>query len=372
MNTLYKNHGTSIGYWTIEVTDRAELRIAHARTLDGKETARIHPVEGKNIGRSNETTPLEQAHLEMQSRIKKQLDKGYVETLAAAELPVTNTLGFSKPVLATVLEKVKPESIDWGTATLQPKLNGNRCLYKDGQLYSRGGKVINLPHVVEAIHAAGLWDLHLDGELYVHGMPLQQINSRVKKLQDVSLELEYHIYDVVDEANSFYVRYVGEFDLPGCNHFDDHQIQGPLWLVPTVEVKGLADVMTLERRYTEAGYEGAMLRHGSEGYETGKRSRRLLKVKTYSDAEAEVIGWVERTPNIIEGRGALSNFVWVCKNPFGEGQFEVTAEGNWQDVHDQSLTAEQQIGRQLKFKYFELSTDRIPQQPVALGWKEKE
>lgn len=372
MNTLYKNHGTSIGYWTIEVTDQAELRIAHARTLDGKETARIHPVEGKNIGRSNETTPLEQAHLEMQSRIKKQLDKGYVETLKAAELPVTNTLGFSKPVLATVLEKVKPESIDWETATLQPKLNGNRCLYKDGQLYSRGGKVINLPHIVEAIHAAGLWDLHLDGELYVHGMPLQQINSRVKKLQDVSLELEYHIYDVVDEANSFYVRYVGEFDLPGCNHFDDHQIQGPLWLVPTVEVKGLADVMTLERRYTEAGYEGAMLRHGSEGYETGKRSRRLLKVKTYSDAEAEVIGWVERTPNIVEGRGALRNFVWVCKNPFGEGQFEVTAEGSWQDVHDQSLTADQQIGRQLKFKYFELSTDRIPQQPVALGWKEKE
>ena len=372
MITLYKNHGNSIGYWTIEVTDQAELRIAHAKTLDGKETARIHPVEGKNIGRSNETTPLEQAHLEMHSRISKQKDKGYVESLEAAEKPVTNTLGFSKPVLATVLEKVNPESIDWTTATVQPKLNGNRCLYKDGQLYSRGGKEIILPHVVEAIRAAGLTDLHLDGELYVHGMPLQQINSRIKKLQDVSTELEYHIYDVVDEENSFHVRYVGEFDLPGCNHFDDHQIHGPLWLVPTVEVKSLDEVLALEQQYVEAGYEGAMLRHGAEGYETGKRSRKLLKVKTYSDTEAEVIGFVERTPNIIEGREPLNNFVWVCKNPFGEGQFEVTAEGSWQEVHDQFHTANQQIGRLLKVKYFELSTDRIPQQPVALGWKEDE
>ena len=103
-----------------------------------------------------------------------------------------------------------------------------------------------------------------------------------------------------------------------------------------------------------------------------KSSRKLLKVKTYSDAEAEVVGWVERTPNIIEGFEHRNNFVWICKNPIGERQFEVTAEGNWQEVHDQFPTAEQQIGRPLKFKYFELSTDRIPQQPVALGWKESE
>ena len=372
MITLYKNHGKSIGYWTISITDQAELRIAHARTLGGKETVRIHPVEGKNIGRANETTRLEQAELELRSRIKKQLDKGYVDKLVAAELPVTNTLGFPKPVLATVLEKVKPESIDWKNAYVQPKLNGNRCLYKDGQLYSRGGKVINLPHIIEEIHAAGMSDLHLDGELYIHGMPLQQLNSRIKKLQDISTELEYHIYDVVDEANSFHVRYVEEFDLTACNHFDDHQIQGPLWLVPTVVVKGLDEVLSLEHQYTEAGYEGAILRHGTEGYETDKRSRKLLKVKTYKDAEAEVVGWVERTPNIIEGQEPLKNFVWVCKNPFGDGTFELTAEGSWASVHEQFFTADQQIGRILNFKYFELSEARVPQQPVALGWRDGE
>lgn len=371
MITLYKNHGKSIGYWTISITDQAELRIAHARTLDGKETVRIHPVEGKNIGRANETTPLEQAEMELQSRVKKQLDKGYVETAEQAELPVTNTLGFAKPVLATVLEKVNPGSIDWMNAYVQPKLNGNRCLYKDGQLYSRGGKVINLPHIVKAIEEAGLTHLHLDGELYLHGTPLQQLNSWIKKLQPDSEKLEYHIYDVVSEE-SFVERYLVQFELSCRITHEDLNLHGPLWLTPTYTVLSLEEVLGYEADYLKQNYEGAILRHGTEGYETGKRSRKLLKVKTYKDAEAEVVGWVERTPNIIEGQDPLKNFVWVCKNPFGDGTFELTAEGNWTSVHEQFFTADQQIGRILNFKYFELSEARLPQQPVALGWRESE
>lgn len=35
-----------------------------------------------------------------------------------------------------------------------------------------------------------------DGELYVHGMPLQKIVSLVKKVQPDSAKLEYRIYDI--------------------------------------------------------------------------------------------------------------------------------------------------------------------------------
>lgn len=366
---LYKNHGKAIGYWEISITDQAELKIAHARSLDGKPVTRIHAVTPKNIGRSNETTPLQQAELEMASRIRKQLDRGYQydEISVAAQSSATNALGLPLPVLATVYEKVKQTAICWKEAYAQPKLNGNRAMFVDGVLYSRGGKEINLPHIVNAIENAGLGGMHLDGEIYVHGMPLQQVSGLCRKLTSESEKLEYHIYDIVDLDRSFRKR----FHRNEILHTAELPESGPLRLLETTQVYTHDALMALVHDWVRDGYEGGMLRFGEGGYETGKRSRKLLKLKSYTDAEAEVTGFARRSDNIIAGKEPLIDFVWYCKNPFGEGHFAVAAAGNWQEVHDQWPTAKDQVGRQLNFKYFELSNDRIPQQPIALGWRDE-
>ena len=366
MTRLFKNHGKSVGYWEISVTDNAELKISHAKTLDGNAVTRITAVAGKNIGRANETTPLEQAHKEMAARIQKQLDKGYVASMEEADADPVNAMGLEPPVLATVIEKVKPESIDWDTATLQPKLNGNRCLYKNGQLYSRGGKEIKLPHILNAIKTYGLDHLHLDGELYIHGVPLQHINSLIKDPRKESEALEYHIYDVVDTEKSFHDRFITPLLFGGTVP------QGIIEFVDTVPVYNMDEVKDLDAEWVKEGFEGSILRHGTQGYEVGKRSRKLLKVKMYQDAEAEVIGYDDRADNHVEGKDPLHNFVWVCRNPFNpETTFEVTPQGSWVEVHEQRQSVGAFIGKQLKFKYFELSEARIPQQPVALGWRDE-
>lgn len=369
--TLYKNHGTgassSIGTWKISVTDNSELKISHARIFGGQEVTRIIQVEGKNIGKKNETTPYEQAHKEMESRIKKQKDKGYVENLECAQEDAVNSLGFEPPVLATVFEKVKPENIDWDSAYLQPKLNGNRCLYKDGKLYSRRGKEIHLPHLVEGILNVGLGEYHLDGEIYVHGMPLQKINSLIKKPTEESEVLEFHIYDVVDKNLPFWDRFVCEFEAG---------IYGKIVIVETVRCPNEEILHNVTASYVESGYEGSMLRFGNQGYEVGKRSRKLLKVKSYKDTEAKVVGYAERSPNTLVERSTgiektLANFVWVCQNPFNPvTTFDVTPQGTWEEVDKEWLTREEGVGKILTFKYFELSEDKIPQQPIMLSWRE--
>ena len=366
---LYKNHGKAVGYWEISITDQAELKITHARSLDGKPVTRIHAVKPKNVGRSNETTPSQQAELEMASRIRKQLDRGYLrdEISVTAQGSATNALGLLLPVLATVYEKIKQTAICWVEACAQPKLNGNRALFAGGVLYSRGGKEFNLPHIVNAIEEAGLSGLHLDGEIYLHGMPLQEIRGLCSKLTPESEQLEYHIYDIVDVDSSFFRRF------RQCKLLHEAQLppSGPLQIVETIPVSSHTELIALVHGWVRKGYEGGMLRFGQDGYETGKRSRKLLKLKTYTDAEAEVIGFERRSDNIIAGKEPLIDFVWICKNPFGEGQFAAAAAGNWQEVHDQWPTAKDQIGRQLNFKYFELSNDRIPQQPIALDWRDE-
>lgn len=367
MQTLYINHGGSIGTWAIEVTDNAELKISHSKTLDGKKVTRLTPVKGKNIGRANETTPMEQAHKEMASRIKKQKDKGYVESVEEATEPPVNSLGMLKPVLATVLDKVKPEKIDWSSAYLQRKFNGHRCLAHKGKLSSRGGKEINLSHIVKAIEMAGLTDTLLDGELYIHGMPLQQIGSLIKAPREESQLIEYHVYDSPCSELNFASRFLTLIESP-C--FLGTVIRP----VETIKVTNMREVRDLTAKWVAEGYEGSILRYGNKSYEFGKRSQFIVKIKDYIDAEAEVVGWVETKVNTLlkeEGEVTYRDFNYVCKNPFSDVTFEVAAAGSWEEVNAEFLAGpERNIGKVLTFKYFELSDDQVPQQPVMLGWKE--
>jgi len=82
--TLYKNHGKGIGYWKIELVTLPEGQaggiITHAKGAGCKEVSSSFQSKPKNVGKANETTPLDQARSEVESRINKQLDKGYVRT----------------------------------------------------------------------------------------------------------------------------------------------------------------------------------------------------------------------------------------------------------------------------------------------------
>lgn len=365
--TLYKNHGKTVGDWVISVlvepSGNAELLIRYSKKRGGEYVAKTVPVSGKNIGRSNETTPQQQALLEMESRINKQLDKGYVRTLAEAEQPATNGLGLKKPMLAQPIDKVKPESIDWENAYAQPKLDGHRCLV-NGIMYSRQGKEILLPHIREALGDYGLLDKGLDGELYVHGMMLQDIGSLVKKPREESKQLQYHVYDLMRDApyserRAELGKLIMEAEADGA----------PICLVDTYKATTRAELDTLHKRWIACGYEGSILRHGLAHYEDDKRSNSLLKVKDFTDTEFEVIGVERGTPN-----GSYEVPVWVCSNPGGltedDKTFKVTAQGAMQQKHEQWLMKHAFIGRQITVQHFGYSKNNVPLLPVALRWRE--
>ena len=369
--TLYKNHGGKIGTWTIkaevestrELNPPAQLVISHTKVIGGAAVVKEVPVVGKNIGRSNETTPGQQAVLELDSRVNKQLDKGYVRTLAEASSPATNSLGLKKPMLAHPIDKVKPESIDWGNAYAQPKLDGHRCLV-NGIMYSRQGKEILLPHIREALGDYGLLDKGLDGELYVHGMMLQDIGSLVKKPREESKQLQYHVYDLMRDAP--YSERRAELDELTMRA----QAEGaPILLVPSPKVSNRAQLDDMHKAWLRTGYEGSILRHGLAHYEDDKRSQSLLKVKDFTDTEFEVIGVERGTPN-----GSYEVPVWVCSNPGGltedDKTFKVTAQGTMQQKHEQWLMKHQHIGRQLTVQHFGYSKNNVPLLPVALRWRD--
>lgn len=88
---------------------------------------------------------------------------------------------------------------------VQPKLNGVRGIYVPKKHFqSRYGEVWSPPVVEHAWEVLKSFDLHLDGEFYLHGMSLQQINSRIGVVRgephNESYKIKFHIFDVVVNA----------------------------------------------------------------------------------------------------------------------------------------------------------------------------
>ena len=345
--TLYKVHsGGKVGSWNIKVTlnpdDTATTLVTSRKVLGGKgvETPTDY-TEGKNIGRSNETTPIMQAVFEAQSKVKKQLDKGYVEDQPEEGAAVTNALGLVKPMLAQPIDKVK----DWEFPVfVQPKMDGHRCLATIQEekvfLYSRGGKPITVVHIMERLqflYDRGIWDgTTLDGELYCHGKAFENISSLIKKPQEDSKYLSYNIYDVV-------------LDLPYADRFDylDSRITESsyptLCLTACYKVMDQAGIDKYHASWTSNGYEGTMVRQGDASYETDKRSASLMKRKDEEDAEFEIIGIRKGKPN---KRLGTEVGIYVCQTADGK-TFDVTAPGDAKEKHDHAMNGHKNIGKKL-------------------------
>lgn len=294
--TLYiRDNAGKLRYWTCrEALDG--LEIEHG-VLNGTPQFQYESIEEGKAGRSQD----EQIESRINSRCNKQLDKGYVTDLEVAKVmkPV-NSLGFNKPMLAKKSEDVDMHRMMTKPFYLQNKLDGNRCpVANDGTglvAYTRNGKEFTtLKHILEPLKTVLPSDVTIDGELYLHGVSLQTIVSWGKRLQPDTLKLQLHIYDIMEDAP-----------------FSERNKELDAILTPSF-LKAYPSIRRVETRaYTpESGanlrdllavargdnYEGLMFRSDYSlnrgvmvpvGYEDGKRSGSLIKLKEWDSMEFQV------------------------------------------------------------------------------------
>jgi ATP-dependent DNA ligase len=311
--------------------------------LNGALQYRIEYIEVNQSGRSL----AEQTELEFNSRVKRQRDKGYVDTMEAALAGRTNTLDLPRPMLAKDSAKVR--NIPYGCMYIQRKYDGNRCLIacKDGEklAYSRNGKLITtIGHILDKLDIPD--GMVLDGELYCHGESLQTIVSWIKRLQHNTAKLEYHVYDFVSP-------------LPYEQRLNELNCMPQLNVVPTFKIRGIDEARVWFKHFRKEGYEGAILRDPKCGYEDGKRSSGLLKMKDWQDREYRV---VDVSTNQ-DGWGVLH----MCAA--NGNMFKATAPGTHEEkIHVGSNPADY-IGRSVTVEYAYLTADGIPFHPIAKAWR---
>lgn len=201
-----------------------------------------------------------------------------------------------QPLLA---ERKKPDLTKLTYPKLgSPKLDGIRCIIRDGQALSRKLKPIPNTFVQDCLR--GLPE-GLDGELIVGG----EVDSRVWNgtqsgimSRDGEPDFKYWIFDCVGDSG-FADRYRRAVEI--VNEY----LPAYPWLrsVPHHTITGVDDAEHYESYYVEKGFEGLMLRSLDGAYKFGRSTLKeeiLLKLKRFEDAEAIVIDVVERMHNTNE------------------------------------------------------------------------
>lgn len=362
--TLYaKASNGKTKQWAIRVEIDDVIGIAtiimESGYTDGKIAVNERKItEGKNIGRSNETTVEDQAIADAQSKYNKKLDEAYSPDVTALK-----DLTVKLPMLALGYEKRK-HNIEF-PCFVQPKLDGVRCIaeIKDMAVTYTSRKekpFTTLAHLTDDIlpMAKGIL-APLDGEIYVHEeMTFQEVTSAIKKLGDNTPKLKYCIYDIMDENLTFAERnelLVSAFD-------KDYPT---LELVPTYEAANEEEIKKYHEQFVSEGYEGVIIRNKDGKYKIKHRSKDLQKWKYFMDDEYEIIGGKEATG------GDAGTVIFRCKTATG-GEFDVRPRGSretrrrWFDELDSIK------GCMLTVRYQNLSDDGIPRFPVGISIRDYE
>lgn len=331
----------------------------------------------------------EQVELEYRSNMKKYLDKGYklldrmLEDYSEDELNeiignvVTDSSGFAKHMLAKQADKVKDSSIEkvkcWAVSR---KIDGVRCSFywKDGEVKSasRGGgnydastyQLREHPALIKLLSEHPDWVL--DGELYKHGKSLQQISgaARMEKTAGGCDWLEYYLYDVMIPDVPFSERLkvldtiAFELNL-GFNperEWEEDELR--IQIVPheiVAENNKKDQIMKLHNQYVAEGWEGCVARDVSKPYKYGGRGQEMVKFKMYQDAEFEITG-------ISEGlREEDMCFTLVTEDGI---EFKAKPMGSRELKQQYRNDLQNLIGKMATVKYFYLSDDGTPLQPV--------
>jgi ATP-dependent DNA ligase len=249
---------------------------------------------------------------------------------------------------------------------VQIKYNGVRCLsFRDESddliLLSRGNKIWeNLTHIKDELSVKLPKNLILDGEIFVHERyTFQELMSLIKRFQSETTELEYHVYDIIDENN---------LDMPWIerkelleNTFKKVNFSNKIIMAPTYTANSEKEVYGYHNQFASNNHEGAMVRMFDNVYRFNYRSRSILKVKTFLDAEFVV-------KSIRAGIGKFATcpiFTLISAN----GEFQAVPKINQSEKEEMLKNASDYIGQLATVKYFSLSDSGIPIFPVILGFK---
>jgi DNA ligase len=245
-----------------------------------------------------------------------------------------------------MLPRVDDGEIDVTGWWMSEKLDGVRGAWDGHRLWSKNGRLYQPP----AAFIAGLPEFALEGELWGGRGTFEQTASIVQKRQphDGWLQLKFAIFDVPAAPGPFSKRIVG-----ARAWFAAHPSKYA-FVVPQISVRDRAQMKQELQLVENLGGEGLIVRNPQALYLAG-RSREILKVKDFADAEAVVVGQ-------IPGRGANLGRLGSLLVELADGTRFKIGTGFKAEQRDNPPP----IGAVVTFKYYGFYQSGIPKFPSFL------
>ena len=286
----------------------------------------------------------------------------------------TTSEGFVLPMLAKVLEDNKPFE-KYGTMLGQWKIDGLRCIIgatdKSDDLFnpitltyhSRTGedwtnKMCWMDEILLPKISKELLDMMieegacLDGELYLPGYSVNDINSFVKNTQLAQhYKLQYWCYDICCENMSAIKRSKFLYDnlTPSAiSLFETKKYhlenKGQLMLLESIEVSNINEAMIARDTYIDLGFEGLILRNPNAEYQFGKRNQAMFKFKKVDDGKFTIVDITSE-----HKRSDLPLF--VCRNDINDELFECSINKPQDVQRDILIHKEKYIGKYMQVEF---------------------
>lgn len=263
----------------------------------------------------------------------------------ATRVTAAATGGGSKPALL-LAQKWEPHHDPTGW-WMSEKLDGVRAYWNGQTFLSRLGNEFMAPDWF----TDGFPEHPLDGELWLDRGAFQTTVSIVRR-QDRGKQwqkIRYLIFDAPDHGGPFEDR----LDFIGGT-FADGVLEYASALAHEV-CEGFDHLANELERIESLGGEGLMLREPKSAY-VGSRSTSLLKVKTFFDAEAQVLGYTA-------GAGRHKGRVGALELVMKDGTRFSCGTG----LSDAERDDPPAIGSVVTFRYQELTDGGVPRFPSYVG-----
>ena len=361
LSTIYKRTELKqVQSWNITV--EGDHYFTTEGILGGKATiSKPTFCKGKNIGRSNETSPEQQAFFEADAKRTKKLKLGYSDSPDK----IDDEASFFHPMLCKNYDNLK-EPLDFGEMIFsQPKLDGMRCIAKADGLWSRGGeRIVSAPHIEKALERRLHFnkDYIFDGELYCH-----KLHADFPKLMSLARKTKPTTQDL-KESEAFLEYWV--YDSPSINdNFSERNLailhtlistSLPIRIVSTTRVKSQEHLDQLYHEYMSDGYEGQIIRFDSP-YKNG-RTNAILKRKQFQTDEFTVL-------DICEGEGNKAGMAGFAILKLKDGRsFSSNLKYGHEDLKKILVNRKMFIGKTATCQFFQLSPDGIPRFPYVIDF----
>ena len=391
MITLYKRNAQGKPlFWTIDKR-LADIKIQYG--IVGKE------------GRIEYITTHRDLQNEINSLVKAKRKEGYKslqdlydnapKTLNPCDLyeylnnylPKFNTHndGAFIPMLCKTLEDNKP--FEKGSYFGQWKINGERCiitatleqgLFELVKLHYRSREGVDwtdklsylddilLPCIPQDIIDIMIEEgVGLDGELYLPGYGINEINSFIKNTElPQHYKLQFWLYDICIENMSALNRQIllrknfseyainSVFNTKGCVFTKEDHLNNTnrLVLLDNDTVENINIAIGLRDKYISLGFEGLVIREKSAEYQFGgRRNNSMLKFKKKKDGLFTIIDIVP------EGRKRANLGKFILKNDINDETFECTYNAPHAVQEEILVNKNKYIGKTVLVEYRERS-----------------